>query len=139
MKKNLFKKQGVIDTLMALGLGGAGNAVMDMAVENVDALNSLNPTTINLIKVGVGVAGGALTTNKTIHQVTDGVAVVGASEIVKSIIDGSFSLGSDDTKDDDKKDSVTGLPYGTIGRLRAGNAHFMRKRKVSGLNGVMDM
>lgn len=130
--KKLFKKQGVIDTTLALLVGGAGNAAMDMVVENVDALKSLNPLYINLIKIGVGVAGGSMTTNKTIHQATDGVAVVGASDIVKSIIDGTFSFGGDE-----EQKTPSGLPAGTIGRLRAGNRRFMTRHKVSGVDSIM--
>lgn len=130
--KKLFKKQGVIDTTLALLVGGAGNAAMDMVVENVDALKSLNPLYINLIKIGVGVAGGSMTTNKTIHQATDGVAVVGASDIVKSIIDGTFSFSGTEAAA-----PAAGLPAGTIGRLRAGNRRFMTRHKVSGVDSYM--
>jgi len=138
MKKLSFKKSGMIDTATAVLIGAAGNAVMDMAVEKVEALSSLPENVVDLIKVGVGVLGGSISANKYVHQATDGVAVVGASNIVKSVIDGTFKLSNDDKKEGGENGS-SGLRPGTIGRVRAGNRSFMRRGRVAGLAGAMSM
>ena len=126
MKK--FNSKSVLSTAGAYAIGGAGNAAMDYAVENIDALKGLSPLVLGLVKIGVGVAGRSLTNQPIINQAADGIGIAGASEILKGVMDGFLSLGGDDTAA-----PAAGLPQGTIGRLRAGNRAFMRSRRVSGL------
>lgn len=131
MKKNPFKKQGIIDTLTNVGIGGAANVAMDYLVDSVDSLKTMDSTTINAIKIGVGVLGGTMTTNKMIRAAVDGIAVVGVSNLVQGLIgdtgSSSVSSGSD-------KSGMAGLPGGTIGRLRLGNRYF--KKTAPGVAGV---
>ena len=114
--KNPFKKSNIVDTLINVGIGGGANVAMDYAVENIDALKSLGETTTNLIKIGVGVLAGTMVSNKYLRAAADGVATVGASNLVKSYIA-----------------PTAGLPEGTIGRLRMGQRGFRRAtRRVAG-------
>lgn len=138
MKKNPFKKQGIVDTLTNVGIGGAANVAMDYLVSSVDSLATMDATTINAIKIGVGVLGGTMTTNKMIRAAVDGIAVVGVSNLVQGLMDDSGSGSGDDTK------GAAGLPYGTIGlpggtigRLRMGNRYFRnaKAKRVSGIAG----
>lgn len=128
MKKNPFKKQGIIDTAINVGIGGAANVAMDYAVSVIDALSSLSSTTINAIKIGVGVLGGTMTTNKMIHAATDGIAVVGVSNLVQGILDGTSTTSVQSAP-------ASGLPKGTVGGARLGNRAY--RRHVSGVPGFM--
>lgn len=126
MKKNPFKKQGIIDTLTNVGIGGAANVAMDYVVDSVETLKAMDSTTINAIKIGVGVLGGTMTTNKLVRAAVDGIAVVGVSNLVQGLL-------MSDTK------GTAGLPYGTIGRpgqLYMGN-RYARKTPIR-VAGVAD-
>ena len=127
MKKNPFKKQSAIDTIVNVGIGGAANVAMDYAVQNIDALRSLESTTINAIKIGVGVLAGTMVKGKALRAAADGIATVGAANLVAGFMDTTPAT------------TVEGLPAGTIGRLRPGNRFARRQRLgVSGLdNGFM--
>lgn len=125
MAKNPFKKKGITDTLINVGIGGAANVAMDYVVSSVESLSSLGPKTINAIKIGVGVLGGTMTTNKMVRAAVDGIATVGVSNLVASLMDGTTSTSG-----------TAGIPNGTIGAFRLGNRNFVRRgnRRVSGLN-----
>lgn len=125
MAKNPFKKKGITDTLINVGIGGAANVAMDYVVSSVEALSSLDSKTINAIKIGVGVLGGTMTTNKMVRAAVDGIATVGVSNLVASLMDGTTSTSR-----------TAGIPNGTIGAFRLGNRNFVRRgnRRVSGLN-----
>lgn len=127
MKK--FNTKSALSTAGAYAIGGAGNAAMDYAVENIDALKGLSPLVLGLVKIGVGVAGRSLTKQPIINQAADGVGIAGAGDIIKGMLDGSISLGGDDSA----AAPASGLPQGVIGRVRAGNRRFMSGRKVSGV------
>lgn len=133
MKKNPFKKQSIVDTLTNVGIGGAANVAIDYAVDNVEALASLDATTINAIKIGVGVLGGTMTTNKMIRAAVDGIATVGVSNLVKGLMNDTTISSSDSTE------STAGLPAGTIGRVKPGNPYYgarrVRPARVSGISG----
>lgn len=121
MKKNPFKKQGIIDTVVNVGVGGAANVAIDYVVSSVDALSGLSATVINAAKIAVGAIGGTMTTNKYVRAAVDGIAVVGASNLVSSLMDGTAS-----------EEAAAGLPQGTIGRVRLGNRRY--RRHVAGVN-----
>lgn len=125
MAKNPFKKKGITDTLINVGIGGAANVAMDYVVSSVEALSSLDSKTINAIKIGVGVLGGTMTTNKMVRAAVDGIATVGVSNLVASLMDGTTSTSG-----------TAGIPNGTIGAFRLGNRNFVRRGnlRVSGLN-----
>lgn len=136
MKKNPFKKKGITDTLTNVGIGGAANVAIDYAVSKVDALSSLDATTLNAIKIGVGVLGGTMTTNKFIQAAVHGVATVGVSNLVQGLLDETA------TGTDTGTSTTSGLAKGTIGVIRPGNPYYrrpIRKRSVAGVgsNGFM--
>ena len=130
MAKNPFKKKGITDTLINVGIGGAANVAMDYVVSSVESLSSLDPKTINAIKIGVGVLGGTMTTNKMVRAAVDGIATVGVSNLVASLMDGTTSTSTSTPK------TAGGIPNGTIGAFRFGNRNFVKRgnRSVSGLN-----
>ena len=103
MAKNPFKKGNVVDTLINVGVGGAGNVAADYLINNVDMLKSLDADTINLGKFVVGSVGSAMVSNKYVKALMDGFAVVGASNYISSLM-------ADQT--------TSGVPAGTIGRAR---------------------
>lgn len=122
----LFQKQNILTTLMNVGIGGAANVAIDAVVSNVDALNTIDPKYIKIGKIALGVLGGSLTSNKVLRAATDGIATVGASEIVSELINAEAAPAP-----------AAGLPAGTIGRIRAlGNRTFMH-RGVRGVPEVM--
>lgn len=137
MKKNPFKKKGITDTLTNVGIGGAANVAIDYAVSKVDALASLDATTLNAIKIGVGVLGGTMTTNKFIQAAVHGVATVGVSNLVQGLLDDTVTSTTTTTDT-----TVEGLAKGTIGVIRPGNPYYkrpIRRRSVAGVgsNGFM--
>lgn len=103
MAKNPFKKSNVVDTLINVGVGGAGNVAADYLINNVDMLKSLDADTINLGKFVVGSVGSAMVSNKYVKALMDGFAVVGASNYISSLM---------------ADQATSGVPAGTIGRAR---------------------
>lgn len=92
----VFKKSSIVDTLVNVGIGGGANVAMDYLYGLIPAetfANVQNPTMIkNLIKVGVGVLGGSMVSGKNakyIRPAVDGIATVGASELISGLISGS--------------------------------------------------
>lgn len=120
--KNPFKKGNIMDTVVNVGIGGAANAAADYAMAQIDTLASLEDSTKNYIKVGIGVLGGSMVSNKYLRAAVDGIATVGVANIVSGLIGGSAT-------------PAAGLPQGTIGRVRPGNRYFRTaaKRRVAGV------
>lgn len=119
--KNPFSKSSITDTLINVGLGGAANAAMDYAVANVDALASVAQYT-NYIKLGVGVLGGTMIKGKVARAAFDGLATVGASDIIKELITPAAAA------------PASGVPF--IGRVRAGQRGYVNRRGVRGTGTV---
>lgn len=120
--KNPFKKQAIVDTVINVGIGGAANVAMNYAFSKIDALASLGDTTKKAIKIAVGALAGTMTTNKYLRAAADGIATVGASELISDYLPVEDAEGA------------AGLPYGMIGRAgvrRLGNKAF--KKKVAGV------
>lgn len=129
MAKNPFKKQSIVDTVVNVGIGGAANVAIDYVVSQVEAIQSLGDTTINAAKIALGAVAGSMVSNKMLRAACDGIATVGVSNLVKGLMDDTTS-----------KETTSGLPYGTIGRVIPGNRAYRRARKVSGVGaaaGVM--
>lgn len=116
MAKNPFKKKSIIKTIYTVGLGGAANVAMDYVADNVDFLSTMGESTRSLVKVGVGVLAGTMIKGDLARAAFDGIATVGASELVNQAINGNLSWN---------KEATSGLPAGTIGRA-AGNPYFKR-------------
>lgn len=123
MAKIPFKKQSIVDTVINVGIGGAANVAIDYVVNSVDAIKSLGDTTVNAAKIAIGAIAGSMVSNKMLRAACDGIATVGVSNLVAGLME-------------DKVEAPAGLPYGTIGRVRPGNAAYRRARvrKVSGVN-----
>lgn len=122
MGKNPFKKSSIIDTVVNVGIGGAANVAIDYVVGQVDALQSLGDTTINALKIAAGAVVGSMVSDKFARAAADGVATVGVSNLIAGLMK------------DESTEVTSGLPYGTIGRVRLGNRAYRRARKVSGVN-----
>lgn len=133
--KNPFKKSALIDTLTNVGIGGAANVAIDYGWDaaGLDAtiasmIPSVEAGTIkNAIKILGGALVGGMVKNKYARAAADGVAVVGASNLISGLITGS--------EDADK--GASGLPEGTIGRIRRmGQRGFARRARVAGVQGA---
>lgn len=122
MAKNPFKKSSIIDTVVNVGIGGAANVAIDYVVGQVDALQSLGDTTINALKIAAGAVVGSMVSDKFARAAADGVATVGVSNLIAGLMK------------DESTEVTSGLPFGTIGRVRLGNRAYSRARKVSGVN-----
>lgn len=113
-----------MDTVINVGIGGGANVAVDYLFGSVDALASLGSTTKNAIKIAVGAIGGSMTGNKYLRAAADGVAVVGASNLIASYLPGAPAA------DENTVDPTTGLPKGMIGaagRYRLGQRGFARR------------
>lgn len=119
--KNLFKKSNIIDTVVNVGVGGAANVAIDYAFSQVDMLASLGETTKNAIKIAAGAVAGAMISNKYARAAADGIATVGAANLIASYMP--------------EAKATEGLPEGTIGRIRLGQRGF-RRGKVAGVHGA---
>lgn len=123
--KKLFNKKNITDTVVNLAVGGGANAAMDYAVSKVDALSSLSADTVNYIKIGVGVLAGTMTGNKYLRAAADGLATVGASQLISGLISTTVDGGGE---------GASGIPANMVGALRLGNGRFRRgARRVSGV------
>lgn len=118
--KNPFKKKGITQTVVNTLIGGAGNVAADYVIANVEQLATVDPMYINGGKVLAGALIGSMSRNKYVHALADGMAVVGASALVSSLIDGQATP------------AASGLPYGTVGRVMAGDRYFKTGRKGNG-------
>lgn len=124
--KNPFKKSSAVDTLVNVGVGGAANVAIDYVVNSVEALAGLDSKIINGIKIALGAVGGSITSNKIVRAAVDGIAVVGASNLVSELVNGTSST-----------EAAAGIPANTIGRIRVGQRGFRRASKVSGIDSCM--
>lgn len=127
-----------MDTLVNVGVGGAANAVFDAGAAFIGQYASLEDTTKNAVKVALGAIGGTMISgNKTWHKAlraaADGIATVGVSELVKPYAEQLAGKVAGDA-------ATSGLPEGTIGRIRMGQRGFARKaRRVAGVGGASFM
>lgn len=129
--KNVFKKNNVVDTAINVGIGAVANIAVDYAVSAIDTNNEWDSMYVNGGKFLVGVVGSTMIGEKMVKAALDGVAVVGLSNLVNDL------MNSTDTGDD-KKEQTSGVPRGTIGRVRRyvpghrNLARSMRQQKTSG-------
>ena len=126
--KNPFKKSSAIDTLTNVGIGGAANVAIDYAVSQVEMLATADPMYVNIGKIAVGALGGSMVKNKYARAAMDGVATVGVSNLIASLISDT-TAGSE---------STNGLAKGTISqRMIPGNRRYIRNRAaVKGAYGI---
>lgn len=127
--KNPFKKANITDTILNVAVGGGANVAIDYVVNKVEALKDLGDTTINTIKIVAGSLVGSMVSNKVARAAADGIATVGAANLISGLIADATS-GSNNGGE-----GANGLPYGTIsGRVHMGNRAYRRAaaRKVAG-------
>ena len=124
--KNPFKKSSIIDTVINVGIGGGANVAIDYLVDQVDMLKSVSSTYINAGKIVLGAFAGTMLKNKFARAAADGVATVGAANLVSGLITGTSATDPA---------PAAGLPAGTIGRtLHLGNKAY--RSGVRGVNGA---
>lgn len=129
-----FNAKSAIATATSMAVAGAGSAVVDWALAKYDVLPAdWGGTAVQAGKIVVGAIGGSMIKNQIAKSVFDGIATVAAANLVAGM------LTEDDTdKDDTDKGGstqMTGLPGGTIGRIRLGQRGFRRGR-VAGMAGA---
>lgn len=113
-----FKKSGLTETLINVGTGGAANALVDVAVEYVAPNTSDMYVNIGKLVGGV-VLGSTMGSNKMMRAAADGVATVGAANLVKSLISDGFG----------SNEGTAGFKRDVIGRMRAGHSRLARRVK----------
>ena len=148
MKKNPFKKKNLTDTLINTAIGGAGNVVFDTIwgylpasvteMENADTIK-------NAIKLVGGAVAGSMVNNRYLRAMTDGFAVVGASDLVSGLVGDALqsSSSSSGSEGSEGSEGSAGLPQGTIGRIRRPMMHYGTRRRspvrgTHGLEGFME-
>lgn len=119
----LFKKANITDAAINVGVGGAANAAIDLAVESIDAIKSFGDTYVNAGKVVLGVLGGTMVSNKYLRAAANGIATVGVASLVKDHVVPLISGGT-------TTETTSGAPF--IGRLRMGQRGF----RNAGLRGT---
>lgn len=124
MAKNPFKKQSLTDTLVNVGIGGAANVALDYVLDMVDPAGTmLSGTTKNIVKIVGGALVGGMAANKMLRAATDGIAVVGVSNLISELMDETTETPA-----------TAGLAPGTIGRVRTGDPYFKKKAKKNGFS-----
>lgn len=125
--KNPFKKSSIIDTVVNVGIGGAANVAMDYVFNTVlaETTATLNDTTKNVIKIAVGAVGGSMVSGKYIRPALDGIATVGASNLIAGIMDSTDGKGGNTTE----SEKTSGIPLiGYPGkRMRMGQPGFRNR------------
>lgn len=122
MKKNLFKKTSITDTLINVGIGGGANVAMDYVLEQIPTVKDWDDSTQNMVKIAVGALVGSMITNKYARAAADGIATVGVSNLIA----GYMAEAGTNTETGDST-GTEGLPYGTIGRIRVGSSAYRRE------------
>lgn len=127
MAKNPFKKKSIIDTAINVGTGGAANALVDMAVDSV--LPNTDPMYVNIGKfVGGVVLGSMAGKNQMLRAAVDGVATVGASNLISDLVANGFGSES--------SEGAAGFKREVLGRVRSGHSKLARRIKRRGVSGT---
>lgn len=124
-----FNTKSAIATATSMAVAGAGSAVVDWALAKYDVLPaSWGDTAVQAGKIVVGAIGGSMIKNQIAKSVFDGIATVAAAKLVAGML-------PEDDADKGGSTQMTGLPDGTIGRIRLGQRGFRRGR-VAGMGGA---
>lgn len=129
MAKNLFNTKNIIDGMINVGVGGAANVAVDYVINSIEMETPIEADTLNLGKFILGVVGSSMVGNKVVKAAFDGVATVGISNYVSTLVN--------DTQ------TTAGLPAGMIGRpmyipARKNLAKSMRKQRIRGVQDLME-
>lgn len=125
MAKNPFKKQSALDAALQIGIGGAANVAVDYLKSNIDALATVDEKWINAGKFVLGAVGSSMVSDRMVKAAMDGIAVVGVSDLVKSLMDGTTPA-----------EGASGVPAGTIGRIGRRYVPGHRRAAASVIRGV---
>lgn len=124
-----FNSKSAIATGVSVLVAGAGSSVVDWLLAKYNVLPAdWEKTTVNVGKVAVGAIVGSMVKNTIVKSAADGIATVAAANLVSGLL-----------PDVEGTETASGLPEGTIGRLRMGQRGFRRAR-IAGLgvqNGVI--
>ena len=129
--KNPFKKSSIIDTVTNVAVGGAANVAMDYALNSIGEVAGFNlsaGTTKHAVKIAVGALAGSMISNKYARAAFDGIATVGAANLIDGLVNGEATTNAGGDS------STSGLPEGTIGKIRMGQKGF--RRRVAGIQGA---
>lgn len=135
MKKGFkkFNLNSAISNATAMALAGAGSAGVDWLLKKYDVIpGDWDDTVVNAVKVAGGALLASMVDSKTLYGIPkaagDGIATVGAYNLVAAMLP---------TEDNSKDNTAvtTGLPEGTIGRIRMGQRGFRRGR-MAGVQGA---
>ena len=117
-----FNTKSAIATGTSVLVGGVGSAVADWLLAKYDVIPASFKQYTDAGKVVLGAVAGSMITNQIAKSAFDGIATVAAANLVAGFL-------PEGTK------STSGLPEGTIGRLRMGQRGFRRAR-IAGVNGA---
>lgn len=120
-----------MDTLTNVGIGGAANVAIDYVWEQIEALAAYDQYK-HIAKIVGGAVVGGMVSNKYARAAADGVATVGVSNLIASLIDTEAT-----PEPKAAADGSAGLPGGTIGRMPRYGRRAARAR-VAGLNDFME-
>ena len=130
-----FNTKSVIATGTAVLVAGAGSAVADWLLAKYDVNPAEYQDYTNIGKVVLGAIGGSMITNQIAKSAFDGIATVGAANLVTGFLPNGATTGSETTSiETTSTETPSGLPKGTIGRVKMGNKAF--KRGVRGVAGA---
>lgn len=114
---------------MNVGIGGAANVALDYVMDQVDAVATMDETTKNVVKIVGGALIGGMISNKYGRAAADGIAVVGVSNLISNLMDQSSESSSSNSN---SSEETSGLPSGTIGRIRVGSQAYRRSVRKNG-------
>lgn len=118
-----FNTKSAIKTGTSVLVGGIGSAIADWLLAKYDIIPADYQQYTNAGKVVVGAIAGSMVKNDIVKSAFDGIATVGAAELVKGFLPDAAAEPAIET------DPVTGLPKGMIGAARRhlGQRGFARK------------
>ena len=135
--KNPFKKSSIIDTVTNVAVGGAANVAMDYALNSIGEVAGFDlsaGTTKHAVKIAVGALAGSMISNKYARAAFDGIATVGAANLIDGLVNGEPTPKTNAGGGD----GTSGLPEGMIGRIRMGQRGFRRGRVAGTPSALMD-
>lgn len=129
-KKNPFKKQSIMDTLVNVGIGGAANVAIDAAVTsyNKTAGTPIDETYVHVGKIVLGVVGGSMVDNRYLRAAMDGVSTVGVSNLIASFMQ----------EETPASPAASGFMAASVGAMRTGKPMYAAKAKKS-VSGTADL
>lgn len=124
-----FNTKSVIATGTAVLAAGAGSAVADWLLAKYDVIPAEYAEYTNVGKVLLGAVAGSMMTNQIAKSAFDGIATVGAANLVAGWLP---------TETKDETATTSGIdPQSMIGRLRMGQKGF--RKGIRGVNGAAFM